>query len=621
MKLSISSKVAGVIIALCIPISALTYLNVCEKNSIASINSKEIEANDYLFPMIKTLQDLSKHNLISYKKKSSSGISDKTLLEIRANIDQNIIELESIDNKYGKSFDNLSNKISSLKSEWSKIKTKSNSLSTNQIDNIHKKLIKDLRDLIIYTGNISKFELSSKFVSSYLSDTALLKIPAISDYIYQLQYLIEQTIIKKDINSNDKIKIASLSSLIRANIDELNSVYEMPYLNSIDKNIKNELSDSMISTKNSIKKYLDYVNSSIVNSNSKLNYKDTKTSDLSSKALNETFDNWSNLINVENKLLNEKVDKLKSDTFLLTTLIVLFTLLSIISAIFIISGIVRSIKALNNTINQNKNSNFTAKTDIKTGDELEELGLSFNEMINNIHSLISDSENTKKIVVNNSANFESLVKETSTSVSQIKQNSEVVSDNARIVAEAASISVSISSDGEKAVNESIQGVEKIKSQIEEVATKILELSAQTKAIGKIISTVDDISKQSRILAFNASIEASKAGEYGKGFSIVANEIKNLSDESKEATKKISTILSEIQGLTNKSVMLTEDATKLADIGVNLSKVAGSTITKLVDSIQNSSEAAYQISSSAIEQKTSLEQLEESMRKISFVSKN
>ena len=90
-----------------------------------------------------------------------------------------------------------------------------------------------------------------------------------------------------------------------------------------------------------------------------------------------------------------------------------------------------------------------------------------------------------------------------------------------------------------------------------------------------------------------------------------------SEESKNATKRIAGILNEIQNMTNDSVILTEEATKLADSGLTLSKFAGETFEKLSDSIQNSSEAAYQISSSAIEQKTSMESLENSMKSFAF----
>lgn len=223
-----------------------------------------------------------------------------------------------------------------------------------------------------------------------------------------------------------------------------------------------------------------------------------------------------------------------------------------------------------------------------------------------VRSITKQSEEDKQIL-------ESLVENITEEVNNIKSDSEIVTDNAKIVSEMSITSAGFSGEGEQAVAESISGVERIKRQIEDVAEKILELSSQTQAIGVIISTVDDIAKQSKFLAFNASIEASKVGEHGKGFAIVASEIKNLSEESKEATKKISEILNEIQGLTNNSVMLAEDATKLADAGYELSSTAGDSISKLSTSIQHSSEAAFQITSSAMEQQTRLESLVETLQ--------
>lgn len=87
----------------------------------------------------------------------------------------------------------------------------------------------------------------------------------------------------------------------------------------------------------------------------------------------------------------------------------------------------------------------------------------------------------------------------------------------------------------------------------------------------------------------------------------------------DLTERITEILNEIQSLTNESVMMTEDGMKLADIGVEIAKNAGDLISKLVYTIQNSSEAAYQISSYVMEQKIKLEELEDTMKNVSFIS--
>lgn len=620
MKLSISSKLTAVILALSIPIVTLLYLLVSEKNIAIDFGTKEIYGNDYLVPMRKLLQHLPEHKVLSYRRKINNSTSPSTLASLQTNIDQDIREIEDVEKLHSSDFKQMSKKLNEFKTNWSNLKSKSETFSVNQSEERHLKLISQLRDLITYTGNDSNLILDPDLDTYYLMDVTLLKVPATVDYLYQLQALTEKIAFRKVITPEEKTQIVVLSGLINSALNDIVVDHETAYQNSADKNLKNELSEEVSMTQNSIKNFTNFINTSMLNSTA-INVPYLQISDLASKASEATLNNWDSTVKSQNRLMQTRIDKLNTSKVSTILWVVIMTLALIALGAYLILNIVKAISKLENAAKKVESGELGVQVQVKTGDELENLANSFNSMVNNIKDLIVDSEESRESAVNNSLNLESLVKETSSSVSQIKQNSEIVSDNARIVAESASLSVDISNEGEKAVTDSIEGVEQIKTQIEQVAIKILELSAQTQAIGKIISTVDDIAKQSKFLAFNASIEASKAGEYGKGFAIVANEIKNLSEESKEATKRISEILNEIQELTNTSVMLTEDATKLADIGVNLSKIAGDTINKLVDSIQNSSEAAYQISSSTIEQKTSLEELENSMRKISFVSKN
>ncbi len=620
MKLNISSKLTAVVIALCIPIVILLYLLVHEKNIAIDFGQKEIYGNDYLIPMRKALQHLPEHKVLSYRKKTTGSVSTSTLATLEASLDQDIKEIEAVEKRHSAGFKQMSKKLNEFKTGWSNLKSKVDMLSVSQSEERHTKLIAALRDLIVYTGNDSNLILDPDLDTFYLMDVTLIKIPTKVDYLFQLQSLAEKIAIKKSITADEKTQLVVLNGLIISNLNDLSSDHEIAYQNTTDKNLKNELTENVSATQNSTNNFLKFINKSMIENN-KIEFSYLQVSDLASKAIEASLDNWDNTLRAEDRLIQSRLDRFNNSKISTITWVLLVTIILIALGSYLVSIIVKNIQKLDDAAKKLEAGELGVQVDVKTGDELESLGNSFNSMATNIKNLIVDSEASREDAVSNSINLESLVKETSTSVTQIKQNSEVVSDNARIVAEAASLSVDISSDGEKAVTDSIEGVEQIKTQIEQVATKILELSSQTQAIGKIISTVDDIAKQSRFLAFNASIEASKAGEFGKGFAIVANEIKNLSEESKEATKRISEILNEIQELTNTSVMLTEDATKLADIGVNLSKIAGDTILKLVDSIQNSSDAAYQISSSTIEQKTSLEQLEESMRRISFVSKN
>ncbi|HQR39948.1 MAG TPA: methyl-accepting chemotaxis protein, partial [Blastocatellia bacterium] len=134
------------------------------------------------------------------------------------------------------------------------------------------------------------------------------------------------------------------------------------------------------------------------------------------------------------------------------------------------------------------------------------------------------------------------INEITSTINEVKQTSQQALERAQAVIDVAERSVEASKVGGKAVEQSIEGMHQIKEQVESIAEKILALSEQTQMIGEIIATVNDIAEQSKLLALNASIEAAKAGEHGKGFAVVSMEIRNLAEQSKQATVQVRKIL-------------------------------------------------------------------------------
>ncbi len=190
------------------------------------------------------------------------------------------------------------------------------------------------------------------------------------------------------------------------------------------------------------------------------------------------------------------------------------------------------------------------------------------------------------------------VSETTTTVEEVKQTSQVSSQKAKYVSESAHKTMQVSQSGKKSVDESIKVMNHIREQMQAIAESIVRLSEQSRAIGEIISTVNDLAEQSNLLAVNASIEAAKAGEQGKGFAVVAQEVKNLAEQSKQATAQVRTLLNDVQKATAAAVMATEQGNKAVEAGVKQSTEAGESIRTLADSIAESAQAATQIAASS-----------------------
>ncbi|HKU41472.1 MAG TPA: methyl-accepting chemotaxis protein [Polyangiales bacterium] len=211
------------------------------------------------------------------------------------------------------------------------------------------------------------------------------------------------------------------------------------------------------------------------------------------------------------------------------------------------------------------------------------------------------------------------VAQTVTTVNQVVQTSEQAAERAKAVAEISTRSLEFSRAGRRVVEDSIQIMGTVKDQVESSAESILALAERAQAIGDIISTVNEIAEQTNLLALNASIEASRAGEQGKGFGVVAAEVKALAEQSKKATGQVRQILGEIQKATSSAVMNTEECSKSVNTGAKVITQAGDSIRSLSEIIDQAAQSAAQIAASAGQQAAGTAQIHQAMKNINQVT--
>lgn len=218
-------------------------------------------------------------------------------------------------------------------------------------------------------------------------------------------------------------------------------------------------------------------------------------------------------------------------------------------------------------------------------------------------------------VASGAAETAAAVGQTTTTLEEVKQTAQVSNQKAQYVSDAAQRVAQVSQAGRKAVEDAAAGMHKIREQMESVAGSILRLSEQSQSIGEIIATVNDLAEQSNLLAVNAAIEAAKAGEHGRGFGVVAQEVKSLAEQSKQATAQVRAILGDIQKATSGAVMATEQGSKAVAAGLEQSAKAGEAIRLLADSVMEAAQASTQIAASSQQQLLGMDQVALAMENI------
>lgn len=149
--------------------------------------------------------------------------------------------------------------------------------------------------------------------------------------------------------------------------------------------------------------------------------------------------------------------------------------------------------------------------------------------------------------------------------------------------------------GAKAVGTVVTGMEQIKATVYQTAGKVQELGKYSQQIGEIIQVIDDIAEQTNLLALNAAIEAARAGEHGKGFAVVADEVRKLAERSGKATKEIAELIISIQKGTAGAVEAMESGTQEVERGAGLAVDAGAALDKIISTVEKTNEQLERIS--------------------------
>jgi|GEM_PF-195999 len=281
------------------------------------------------------------------------------------------------------------------------------------------------------------------------------------------------------------------------------------------------------------------------------------------------------------------------------------------------------------TVSAQKISEGDLSVEICERSDCDELGLALRHMIDNLREIIgelvtgtstlaasvSQLSSTSSLLAAGASETSSSMAEVTATIDEVRQTSQISSDRAKQVAASADDASGYAEKGNEATQKTVAGMDLIKEEMDYIAESIVTLSEQSQSVGDIVDSVNDLADQSNLLSVNASIEAAKAGEHGKGFTVVAQEVKSLSAQSKQATEQIKTILSDIQKATGSAVMATERGTKAVQSGVELMSQSDETIQMMSGSIETSADFALQIASSSQQQLSGVEQVAQAMLSI------
>ncbi|RUL47897.1 methyl-accepting chemotaxis protein [Lysinibacillus antri] len=319
------------------------------------------------------------------------------------------------------------------------------------------------------------------------------------------------------------------------------------------------------------------------------------------------------------KLDQEITDSYKQASIITVVVIIIAVILLVFVGNVISKLVTKPINEVVELMGKAEKGDLTVRSEYKSKDEVGLIFNSFNAMIAGLREDI-------KSVYDGSTNLASSSEEISASTEEIASGTQVqarsASDTTEMVREMADAVQAVSRNAEEAagatentVNVALQGGEVIRETVkgmEEISEKINELASKSVQIGEIVEVIDDIAEQTNLLALNAAIEAARAGEAGKGFAVVADEVRKLAERSSKATKEISDLIHTIQANT-------EDSVEAVQIGNERAQNAGHMFQEIIEVIQESAKKVIEIAAASEEQAAQSAQVLVSVENIASIT--
>ena len=258
---------------------------------------------------------------------------------------------------------------------------------------------------------------------------------------------------------------------------------------------------------------------------------------------------------------------------------------------------------------------LTQRLEPRSDDEVGQLAHNFNTFVGNMHTMVSTLSLVSAALSEQSKQTASQAEERSsrirmqqdeinmvaTAINEMAAATQEIAGNADHTAQNAGEAVTACVHGSDQVSQTQGSIQNLAQEVQVATDVIQELEAHGKHINTILATIQNIAEQTNLLALNAAIEAARAGEQGRGFAVVADEVRVLSQRTHASTKEIQQMIETLQSTTGKAVGIMDDSRMLAGTSVDDANAASASLTQIHESVERISDMATQIASAAEEQ--------------------
>ena len=618
-----------------LPIGFLSFLYLHSLTTEIAFLEKEQIGGDYIEHLRPLLEHIPKHRgMTNGYLNGNLDFKEKILAERKA-VDFAFQELIKAEEEHGADLGTEKypdHKPDHFIQMWEGIKSRSFSGEPPAIFEEHTLLIKHLIQHIKHIADLSNLTLDPKLDSYYSIQLLTQSIPELTEIMGRGRGFGSGLTAKGEITPREWAKLALLQGQILSYKNSVSDALDAMFDYNTD--LKQELESYGSAATNEVSGFTALLKEKILDAET-ITISSGEVFSAGTKAIAASFALFDKTLPALHNMLQKRIDY--DNNLLLLSVITLAGVLMIVAYIFIgfYYSTLNTIHALDKEMTRIAEGDLNAQVKLKTRDEMSIIGDRFNLMAQNFRELVGQVKNATDQVAESASQMSVVTLQTSEGVSQQQNETEQVAtainemnatvhevaSNAASAAEAASNANQEAISGQHIVDQAIKSINQLAGEIESVAGVIHGLENDSENIGTVLDVIKNIAEQTNLLALNAAIEAARAGEQGRGFAVVADEVRTLASRTQQSTTEIEDMIDKLQDAAKNAVNKMEQGQTRTKETVEQATNAGQSLAAITQAVSVINDMNTQIASASEEQSSVAEEINQNIIRISKISED
>ncbi len=610
-RLKYRPKMAIVTLFFMLPLLAVSYLLLQELNTGIALTAKEQRGLEYIRTVRQLYQHLPQHRGMTHAYLNGAAAFRDKIMATRDRIREDIRAIDAVDRRYGGEFGTRSS-WKSIKDDWRRLEQRAFDGRADRIFAAHTQLIGRIYRLFSRVSNQSGLLLDPELNTALLIDALVYRLPLVTENLGQARGLGSGVAASGDISLDQRARLGTILANITANRTSIEESMRISFGQnpSLERRIGKIYQLSTASTTG----FIDKLKSELLLSGS-IGADAADIFNSGTAAIKANYRLYDALMPTVDELLQQRKSQLINERNVVLALV----LFCVGLALYLFGGfyysVTDAVRLLDEKVSRIAAGDLTVRIESRSRDEISSIATALNDMVTRFRSIIAQlashsgqlatastelsatTEQARDGATEQQCQTEQIataMNEMSTTVQEIAASAEAASENARNANQEAE-------SGGTVIRETIDAINHLSDEVGKAAEVIHELEASSANISGVVEVIQGIAEQTNLLALNAAIEAARAGEQGRGFAVVADEVRTLAGRTQDSTEEIQKMMETLLEQTGNAVAVMERDKHYAEELATQAGEANNSLSSIMQAVDNIQDMTTQVASASEEQ--------------------